>query len=69
VFLGGLILALAFNTYAVMRLSISKEDGALVSTVGLRIKFFNIAVAASSSLLLRMLIGYVSLEIVAGAGQ
>ncbi len=69
VFLGGLVLALALNTYAVRRLNISREDGALVSTVRLRIKFLHIAVAASSSLLLGMLMGYVFLENVVGAGQ
>ncbi len=62
-------MALALNTYAVRRLNISREDGALVSTVRLRIKFLHIAVTASSSLLLGMLMGYVFLEIVAGAGE
>lgn len=38
-FLGGLGLALARNSYAVMRLNVSKEGGAVVSTVRLRIKF------------------------------
>ncbi len=69
VFLGGLVLALALNTHAVLQLNISKEDGALASTVRLRIKFLNIAVAASSFLLLGMLMGYVFLETVVGAGQ
>ncbi len=69
VFLGGLFLALALNACAVLRLSIGKEDGALVSTVRLRIKFLNITVAASSFLLLGMLMGYVFLENVVGAGQ
>lgn len=67
--LDGLVVALALNACAVLRLNISKENGALVSTVRLRIKFLNIAVAASSSLLLGMLMGYVFLENVVGAGQ
>ena len=62
VFLGGLGLALALNAYATLRLNISKEDGTIVSTVRLRIKFLNIAVAAVSSLLLVMLVGYAFLE-------
>jgi hypothetical protein len=62
VFLGGLGLALALNTYAVLRLSVSKEDGAIVSTVRLRIKFLNIAMIATSSLLLVTLLGYAFLE-------
>ena len=69
VFLGGLVVALALNACAVLRLNISKEDGALVSTVRLRITFLNITVAASSFLLLGMLMGYVFLETAVGAGQ
>jgi hypothetical protein len=33
VFLGGLCLALALNTYAVARLNVSRKDGPIVSTV------------------------------------
>lgn len=62
VFLSGLVLALALNTHAVLRLNISKEDGTIVSTVRLRIKFLNIAVAAISSLLMFTLVGYAFLE-------
>ncbi len=65
VFLGGLVLALALNAYAVLRLNVSKEDGAIVSTVRLRIKFPNIAVAVVSFLLLFVLVGYAFLENVA----
>jgi hypothetical protein len=62
VFLGGLVLSLALNTYAVLRLNISREDGAVVSTVRLRMKFINITIAAMSSLLLVTLVGYAFLE-------
>ncbi len=61
-FLGGLTLALALNVYAVLGLSVGKEDGAIVSTVRLRIKFPNIAVAVVSFLLLFVLVGYAFLE-------
>ena len=62
VFLGGLGLALALNAYAALRLSFSKEDGAIVSTVRLSMKLLNISVAAMSSLLLFTLVGYIFLE-------
>ena len=55
-FLGGLILALALNAYATLRLNVSKEDDTIVSTVRLRIKLFNIAVTGVSSLLLVILV-------------
>ena len=44
VFLGGLVLALALNAYATLRLNVDKEDDTIVSTVRLSIKLFNIAV-------------------------
>jgi hypothetical protein len=62
VFLGGLGLALALNMYAVLRLNVSRENGTIVSTARLRIKFLNIAVVAMSSLLLATLVGYAFLE-------
>ncbi len=62
VFLGGLGLALALNTYAVLRPSMCWEDGTVVYTVRLRMKFWNTAVVAASSLLLFTLVGYVFLE-------
>lgn len=62
VFLGGLGLALALNVFAVVRLNISREDGTIVSTVRLQIKFLNIAVVAMSFLLLVALVGYAFLE-------
>jgi hypothetical protein len=62
VFLGGLGLALALNTYAVMRFNVSREDGTIVSTVRVRLGLLNIAVAAVSVLLLATLVGYAFLE-------
>ncbi|HEX2741005.1 MAG TPA: hypothetical protein VHM69_11205 [Rubrobacter sp.] len=62
VFLGGLGLALALNTYAVTRLDVSREDGTVVSTVRVKLELWNIAVAVVSILLLVTLIGYVFLE-------
>jgi hypothetical protein len=62
VFLGGLCLALALNTYAVARLNVSREDGTLVSTVRIKPGLWNIAVAALSILLLATLLGYAFLE-------
>ena len=62
VFLGGLGLALVLNMYAVLRLSVSREDGSIVSTVRLEAKFWNIAVAVVSLLLLATLVGYLFVE-------
>jgi hypothetical protein len=62
VFLGGLCLALALNTYAVGRVSLRRERGMLVSTIRLRLRLSNIAVAAVSILLLATLLIYVFLE-------
>ena len=62
VFLGGLCLALALNTYAVTRLSIRREEGTIVSTVRLKLRLSNIAVAIISLLMLATLLGYVFLE-------
>lgn len=62
VFLGGLGLALALNSYAVLQPSIGREDGAVVCTIRLRMRFWNTAVVAASSLLLFVLVGYVFLE-------
>ncbi len=61
-FLGGLGLAVAANLYAVLRLSVGREDGALVSTVRLEVKFANIAVVLVSLALLVTLLGYAFLE-------
>src|SRR5215210_7210758 len=62
VFLGGLCLALALNIYAVARLNVRREEGTIVSTVRVKLRLSNIAVAVVSILLLTTLIGYVSLE-------
>ena len=62
VFLGGLCLALALNAFAVFRLRVSREGGAVVGTVRLETKSPNIAVMVVGSLLLVTLVGYVLLE-------
>lgn len=62
VFLGGLGLALALNAFAVLRLDVGREDGAVVGTVRLETKFLNIAVIVVGFLLLVTLVGYVLLE-------
>ncbi len=62
VFLGGLCLALALNTYAITRLNFRRENGTIVSTVRLKLRLSNIAVAVVSILLLATLLGYVFLE-------
>jgi hypothetical protein len=62
VFLGGLLLALILNAYAVLRLNVGREDGAIVSTVRLETKFWNIAVVAVGLLLLATLVGYIFVE-------
>ena len=62
VFLGGLCLALALNTYAVTRLNVRREEGTIVSTIRLKLRLSNIAVAVVSILLLATLLIYVFLE-------
>jgi hypothetical protein len=62
VFLGGLGLALALNAHAVLRLNFGREGGAIVGTVRLEVRFWNIAVAALSLLLLDTLVGYFFVE-------
>ncbi len=62
VFLGGLGLAMALNGYAVLRPSVVREDDAVVCTVRIRMKFWNTAVVAASSVLLFTLVSYVFLE-------
>ncbi len=58
VFLGGLILALVLNAYAVLRLNVGREGGAIVGTVRLEVRLWNILVVAVSLLLLVTLAGY-----------
>ncbi|MCA1731788.1 MAG: hypothetical protein LC751_21045, partial [Actinobacteria bacterium] len=55
-------LELVLNSYAVLQPSIGREDGAVVCTIRLRMKFWNTVVVAASSLLLFALVGYVFLE-------
>jgi hypothetical protein len=62
VFLGGLILALVLNARAILRVGFGREDGELVGTARLRLKPWNMVVAATSCLLLVILLGYVFLE-------
>jgi hypothetical protein len=62
IFLGGLGLAMALNGYAVLRPSVVREDDAVVCTVRIRMRFWNTAVVAASSMLLFTLVGYVFLE-------
>lgn len=62
VFLGGLGLGVAANLYAVMRLSVGREDGVVVSTLRLEVKYANIAVILVSLALLATLVGYAFLE-------
>ena len=58
VFLGGVILALVLNAYAVLRLDVGREEGAFVGTVRLEVRLWNIVVVAVSLLLLVTLVGY-----------
>ena len=62
VFLGGLCLALALNTHAVARVNVRREEGTLVRTVRIKLRLWNIGVAAVSILLLATLLGYEFLE-------
>jgi hypothetical protein len=66
VFLGGLALALVLNAHAVSRVGVGREDGELVGTARLRLKPWNMVEAATSCLLLVILVGYVFLENFAG---
>jgi hypothetical protein len=62
VFLGGLGLALVLNAYAILRLNVGREEGAIVGTLRLEVRFWNIAVAVLSLLLLVTLVGYFFVE-------
>lgn len=62
VFLGGLFVVLALNLWAILRLSVGREDGAVVSTVRLEVKYANLAVILVSCALLVTLVGYAFLE-------
>jgi hypothetical protein len=56
------ILAIVLNVYPVLRLGVSREDGAILSTIRIEMKLVNIAVVVLSSMLLVTLLGYVVLE-------
>ncbi len=62
VFVGGLGLALVLNAYGVVRLNVGREDGVIVGTVRLETRFWNIAVAGVSLLLLVTLVDYIFAE-------
>jgi len=62
VFLGGLLLALVLNGYSFVRLGVGRDDGAIVGTARLEMKPANVVVAATSLLLLGVLVGYVFVE-------
>ncbi|MDQ3589732.1 MAG: hypothetical protein M3392_05765, partial [Actinomycetota bacterium] len=55
-------LAVAANLYAVVRLSVGREAGVVVSTVRLEVKYANIAVILVSLALLVTLVGYAFFE-------
>ena len=62
VFLGGPLLAAALNIGAIMRLTTHKDSDSIVCTINVKAKLLNIAIAATSSLLLVTLIGYLIVE-------
>ena len=62
VFLGGPLLAAALNIEAIMRLTTHKDSDSIVCTINVKAKLLNIAIAATSSLLLVTLIGYLIVE-------
>jgi hypothetical protein len=62
VFLGGLLLALALNIWAILRVHIQREDHAIISTLTLKPALGNLTVIAASSVLLVTLLAYAFLE-------
>ena len=62
VFLGGPLLAAALNIGAIMRLTTHKDSDSIVCTINVKAKLLNIAIAATSSLLLVTLIGHLIVE-------
>lgn len=62
VFLGGLALALILNLYPIFDVKIHREKDALVGTVTVKAKFYNVTVAGLSSLLLATLLVYAFIE-------
>ncbi len=61
-FLGGPLLAAALNIGAIMRLTIHKHGDSIVGTIDVKTRLLNIAIVATSSLLLMILIGYLIVE-------
>ncbi len=62
VFLGGLLLALILNLYPILDVKIRTENEALVGTVTVKAKLYNVAVAGLSSFLLTTLLLYAFVE-------
>lgn len=61
-FFGGLVVALALNSYAVMGLRVAREGSEVVGTMRVELRLWHVAVLVASSLLLGTLAGYVLLE-------
>lgn len=62
VFLGGLLLALGLNLFAVFGANFRQGSAAILSAVRERNRFLNVAIVLMSGLLLTTLLGYVFLE-------
>ncbi len=61
-FLGGPLLAAALNIGAIVHLTIHKHGDSIIGTVNVKTRLLNIVIAATSSLLLVTLIGYLIVE-------
>mgnify|MGYP001585896978 CR=1 FL=1 len=59
IFLGGSLLALGINLWAVAGIKIKKENSNLVSTLIIKSNFWNLAVIFVSFMVVTMLVGYV----------
>ena len=62
VFLGGLTVALALNTYALLGVRIRKEGGTLMSMIALIPRTWNVVVVLLSGSVLTILLGYAIVE-------
>ena len=62
VFFGGLLLALAMNVWAILRIHIQRDDHAIISTITLKPLLGNLTVIATSSVLLVTILVYAFLE-------
>lgn len=60
--LGGLVLALVLNVYAVADLSVRGEHEDVVGRAGVKRRVANLVVIAASALLLTVLLGYLFVE-------